>query len=285
MLINKKYVPRHEKAFAVCHWLNAFAFFMLFLTALPLYADTFRFMYNIFGDKTLMYAHRVFGVIFIATPIIGFFIAREGYLTMIKEVFRFGKKDMEFMQKFPIELMGKDPHMPPQGFCNGGEKMNIALQLALALVIALIVVVVLVIVLIAVQVVVPLGVDDVEGQLDVVGLGAAHHALLLFGRQGIPRLHVVQVFLHDDVAAAGKVRVFFADDGGLEGFLPFGVFGAVHKAHHRARVKVAKAVHFVHGLHGAIERVTPRVFLLTPASVEIDGGEVAEARGRFFNQS
>ena len=41
----------------------------------------------------------------------------------------------------------------------------------------------------------------------------------------------------------------------------------------------------VFGLHGAIERVTPRVFLLTPASVEIDGGEVAEAHGRFFNQS
>ena len=135
MLIDKKYVPRHKMAFAVCHWVNAFAFFMLFLTALPLYSDTFRFMYHIFGDKTLMYAHRVFGVIFIMTPIIGFFMAREGYMTMIKEVFRFGKKDMEFMQKFPIELMGKDPHMPPQGFYNGGEKMNIALQLSLAVVI------------------------------------------------------------------------------------------------------------------------------------------------------
>ena len=136
MLINKEYVPRHKMAFAVCHWMNAFAFFMLFLTALPLYADSFRFMYHIFGDKTLMYAHRVFGVVFIMTPIIGFFMAREGYMTMIKEVFRFGKKDMEFMQKFPIELMGKDPHMPPQGFYNGGEKMNIALQLALSVVIA-----------------------------------------------------------------------------------------------------------------------------------------------------
>ena len=136
MLINKEYVPRHKMAFAVCHWMNAFAFFMLFLTALPLYSDSFRFMYHIFGDKTLMYAHRVFGVVFIMTPIIGFFMAREGYMTMIKEVFRFGKKDMEFMQKFPIELMGKDPHMPPQGFYNGGEKMNIALQLALSVVIA-----------------------------------------------------------------------------------------------------------------------------------------------------
>jgi len=135
MLIDKKYVPRHKMAFAVCHWVNAFAFFMLFLTALPLYSDTFRFMYHIFGDKTLMYAHRVFGVVFIMTPIIGFFMAREGYMTMIKEVFRFGKKDMEFMQKFPVELMGKDPHMPPQGFYNGGEKMNIALQLSLGVVI------------------------------------------------------------------------------------------------------------------------------------------------------
>ena len=34
-----------------------------------------------------------------------------------------------------------------------------------------------------------------------------------------------------------------------------------------------------------IERVTPRVFLLTPASVEIDGGDVAaQTRGRFANQ-
>ena len=134
MLIDKKYVPRHEKTFAMCHWLNAFAFFMLFLTALPLYSDTFSFMYKIFGDKTLMYAHRVFGVMFIMTPIVGFILARKGYIIMLREIFSFGKKDMEFMQKFPLELVGKDPHMPPQGFYNGGEKMNIALQLALSVV-------------------------------------------------------------------------------------------------------------------------------------------------------
>ena len=52
-----------------------------------------------------------------------------------------------------------------------------------------------------------------------------------------------------------------------------------------ARRMVDFSAGLVFGLHGAIERVTPRVFLLTPASVEIDGGEVAEARGRFFNQS
>lgn len=52
-----------------------------------------------------------------------------------------------------------------------------------------------------------------------------------------------------------------------------------------ARRMVDFSAGLVFGLHGAIERVTPRVFLLTPVSVEIDGGEAAELRGRFFNQS
>ncbi|MBE6481002.1 MAG: cell division protein SepF [Actinomyces ruminicola] len=53
-----------------------------------------------------------------------------------------------------------------------------------------------------------------------------------------------------------------------------------------ARRMVDFAAGLVFGLHGAIERVTPRVFLLTPTSVAIDDGEGAEdAHGRFFNQS
>lgn len=135
MLINQEYVPRHKKSFAVCHWVNAVAFFMLFFTALPLYADSFHFLYNIFGPKTMMNMHRFFGVIFILNPIVGFLVAKDGYVKMIKEIFSFGGKDMEFMAKFPMELMGKDPNMPPQGFYNGGEKMNIALQLVLSVVI------------------------------------------------------------------------------------------------------------------------------------------------------
>ena len=53
-----------------------------------------------------------------------------------------------------------------------------------------------------------------------------------------------------------------------------------------ARRMVDCSAGLVFGLHGAIERVTPRVFLLTPASVDIDGGAIATAaNGRFFNQS
>ena len=132
MLVNKEYVPRHKSGFVLCHWLNGISFLMLFFTALPLYSpDTFGFLYNAFGAKTLQYAHRFFAVIFIVTPIIGLFIAREGYSTLFGQVLSFGKKDMTFLVKFPLELIGKDPKMPKQGFYNGGEKMNIALQMAL----------------------------------------------------------------------------------------------------------------------------------------------------------
>ncbi|SPT53937.1 Cell division protein SepF [Actinomyces bovis] len=51
-----------------------------------------------------------------------------------------------------------------------------------------------------------------------------------------------------------------------------------------ARRMVDFSAGLVFGLHGAIERVTPRVFLLTPATVSIESGEAAEAGDRFFNQ-
>ena len=134
MLIENRYVPRHKKMFMVCHWLNAISFLMLFLTALPLYADTFLFLYNIFGAKTLQYLHRFFAVIFIVTPFIGLLSAREGYGTLFKQAFSFGSDDLIFLLKFPLTLFGMHPNMPKQGFYNGGEKINILLQAVIWLV-------------------------------------------------------------------------------------------------------------------------------------------------------
>jgi len=41
------------------------------------------------------------------------------------------------------------------------------------------------------------------------------------------------------------------------------------------------------GLHGSIERVTAKVFLLSPAHVEVDGGipESSRSQSAVFNQS
>ena len=132
MIVNKAYIKRHKMGFVYFHWINAICFFMLFLTAMPLYADTFRFLYDIFGAETLQNAHRVFAVIFILNPIVGLITAHDGIRRLFSEVLSFGRDDIVFNQKFPAELIGKEPEgIPPQSFYNGGEKMNIALQAAL----------------------------------------------------------------------------------------------------------------------------------------------------------
>lgn len=63
------------------------------------------------------------------------------------------------------------------------------------------------------------------------------------------------------------------------------IVNLTHMGEADARRMVDFSAGLVFGLNGAIERVTPRVFLLTPATVEIDNGEQAEDGGRFFNQS
>jgi hypothetical protein len=55
----------------------------------------------------------------------------------------------------------------------------------------------------------------------------------------------VEVFLGDDVAAGGKVRVFAGDERGVECSAAAGVFGAIDEAEKVAVLEVAKAMGFV----------------------------------------
>ena len=53
-------------------------------------------------------------------------------------------------------------------------------------------------------------------KLDVGKLGAADDAFLGFGGQRVPAGHIVQIFLHDDIAAAGERWVLRADERGVD---------------------------------------------------------------------
>ena len=46
---NVTYIKRHKKGFIYFHWINAVTFFLLFLTAMPLYTNKFLFLYEAFG--------------------------------------------------------------------------------------------------------------------------------------------------------------------------------------------------------------------------------------------
>ena len=91
-------------------------------------------------------------------------------------------------------------------------------------------------------------------ELDVVALRAADHGLLLRGAERVPGAEVVQVLLHDDVAAAGVHGILVADDGRGVHLGTGGIRGAVHEAQQVARVEVAEAGHLVHHGYGVAER-------------------------------
>lgn len=95
----------------------------------------------------------------------------------------------------------------------------------------------------------------VVGQLDVLQLGTADHPLLLLDRQRVPGGEVVQVLLHDDVAAALELRVLVADHHRGERGVALRVLGAVDEAHQVALVEVLEAVHLVGDGHGAPQPV------------------------------
>src|SRR5262249_38958034 len=75
------------------------------------------------------------------------------------------------------------------------------------------------------------------GELDVGELAASHDALLLLGRNGVPRLEVVEVLLHDHVTAARKRRVLGADDSRLAGGLASRILRPIDESHDVAIVE------------------------------------------------
>ena len=53
-------------------------------------------------------------------------------------------------------------------------------------------------------------------QFDVGQLGAADDAFLRLRRKRVPGVEIVQILLHDDVAAAGESRILLADEHGVD---------------------------------------------------------------------
>jgi len=84
-------------------------------------------------------------------------------------------------------------------------------------------------------------------QFDVRQLPAADDGLLRFGRQAIPSIKIVQIFLHDDVAASREWGVFLADQHGVDRFVAFRVFRSIDKTDQVSVVKITKSVHLICG--------------------------------------
>src|ERR1700693_1802061 len=87
-------------------------------------------------------------------------------------------------------------------------------------------------------------------QFDIGKLGAADDAFLRFGGEGIPCVHIVEIFLYDDVTTGNKRRVFVADEHGIGYSGAAGILRAIDEPQEIALVEVTKAVHLIHRRNG-----------------------------------
>ncbi|MFE8701919.1 formate dehydrogenase subunit gamma [Cytobacillus sp. FJAT-54145] len=121
----QKMVKRFSKPVIIAHWVNALAFFVLYISALPMYTEFFDWLYVLFGGpEGARLVHRIFAVIFIL-PIVFILIADpKSFFHWIKQIFTWRKDDIEFLKAFPKEFFGGHPKTPKQDFYNAGEKVN-----------------------------------------------------------------------------------------------------------------------------------------------------------------
>ncbi|SER81708.1 formate dehydrogenase subunit gamma [Salipaludibacillus aurantiacus] len=135
---NRRMVKRFSKTAIFVHWLNALAFFMLYLTGLPLYTEYFHWLYIILGSaENAMILHRIFAVVFMTPLIIALIFDRQSLVHWLKQIFTWKKHDFKFFMPFAKEFFGLHSEVPKQDFYNAGEKLNSLLQLSMGFILVI----------------------------------------------------------------------------------------------------------------------------------------------------
>lgn len=128
-----KMVKRFSKPVIFVHWLNAAAFFVLYLSALPMYTETFDWLYTVFGGPAgARLVHRVAAVFFVLPVVIILLVDPKSFLFWMKQITSWKKHDFAFFKEFPKEFFGGHANIPKQDFYNAGEKVNSILTILTA---------------------------------------------------------------------------------------------------------------------------------------------------------
>ncbi|MDI9479992.1 MAG: cytochrome b/b6 domain-containing protein [Bacillota bacterium] len=118
-------VLRFGGAARFAHWGHTVTFLVLLFTGLILFTPALNFLAPVFGGYVnASLVHKIMAVFFTIIPLIALAMNFKGFIEWWKDVFSFGKDDIKFLMKFPLEFFGFNVEIPPQSKFNGGEKMN-----------------------------------------------------------------------------------------------------------------------------------------------------------------
>jgi formate dehydrogenase subunit gamma len=126
---SKRMINRFSAAVRVGHWMYAISFIILAITGYIVQGKALDWMIPLFGSiEGAMVVHRwaaVFLMIGVAVPLL---MRPREVQAWLAEIFTFTKADIGFLKTFPLKFIGVKKEIPPQGFYNGGEKVNSIIQ-------------------------------------------------------------------------------------------------------------------------------------------------------------
>jgi formate dehydrogenase subunit gamma len=116
---NPHTMVRFRKRTIVLHWVHTGAFLILAVTGAIMLLQE-----NVYSNiYVVQILHRAAAVIFIAVPVLGYFIAPRSSAGFIKESLKFGTEDVKWIVAAPDYYFGgREERMPPQGRLNSGQK-------------------------------------------------------------------------------------------------------------------------------------------------------------------
>src|SRR3954453_20777862 len=104
---SQKTIKRFNKGFIVAHWVNAIAFFVLYISALPMYTEFFDWLYPVFGGPAnARLLHRIFAVVFITPTFILLIFSPKFLFLWTKQLITWKARDIQFFGNFVKELFG-----------------------------------------------------------------------------------------------------------------------------------------------------------------------------------
>lgn len=118
-------VERFNFVSRLTHWGHTVTFLLCLFTGLVLFLDGVDWLAAVFGGyRGAGLVHRISAVFMTLFIIIFVIFNFKVLINWIKDILRFGKNDIIFVMKFPLEFLGFHVKMPPQTKFNGGEKGN-----------------------------------------------------------------------------------------------------------------------------------------------------------------
>lgn len=134
MSANSKMIKRFSAAVRVSHWLYSLSFITLAVTGYLLYGSALDWMVPLFGSlENAGVVHRVAAVFLLIAVLIPLLMRPREVVAWLREVFTFTDADIAFLRNFPAQFLGRKKEIPPQGFYNGGEKINSIIQIVAGL--------------------------------------------------------------------------------------------------------------------------------------------------------